>query len=120
MKAISTMGLGSHNFVRQRDAMDCGPSCLAMIARYYGRQANLDWLRVRCSLGKEGVSLLGISKTAEAMGFKTLGGRLSFTTLTSEVQFPCIAHWEQNHFVVIYKGQENLTWSLAHLCRRPC
>lgn len=95
-------------YCKQRDAMDCGPSCLAMIARYYGRQPNLDWLRAQCSLGKEGVSLLGISKTAEAMGFKTLGGRLSFATLTSEVQFPCIVHWEQNHFVVIYKVKK--TW----------
>lgn len=60
MRGISTIGIGRDNLVRQRDAMDCGPSCLAMIARYYGRQANLDWLRVRCSLGKEGVSLLGI------------------------------------------------------------
>ena len=88
---------------RQRDAMDCGPSCLAMIAKHYGQQADKEQLRKICSLGKEGVSLLGISKAAEEIGFKTIGGRLSFDTLTSEVPLPCIIHWNQNHFVVVYK-----------------
>ena len=88
---------------RQRDAMDCGPSCLAMIAKHYGQQADKEQLRKICSLGKDGVSLLGISKAAEEIGFKTIGGRLSFDTLTSEVPLPCIIHWNQNHFVVVYK-----------------
>ena len=87
----------------QRDAMDCGPSCLAIIAKHYGQQADKEQLRKICSLGKEGVSLLGISKAAEEIGFKTIGGRLSFDTLTSEVPLPCIIHWNQNHFVVVYK-----------------
>ena len=88
---------------RQRDAMDCGPSCLAMIAKHYGQQADKEQLRKICSLGKDGVSLLGISKAAEEIGFKTIGSRLSFDTLTSEVPLPCIIHWNQNHFVVVYK-----------------
>lgn len=88
---------------RQRDAMDCGPSCLAMIAKHYGQQADKEQLRKIWSLGKDGVSLLGISKAAEEIGFKTIGGRLSFDTLTSEVPLPCIIHWNQNHFVVVYK-----------------
>ena len=83
--------------------MDCGPSCLAMIAKHYGQQADKEQLRKICSLGKDGVSLLGISKAAEEIGFKTIGGRLSFDTLTSEVPLPCIIHWNQNHFVVVYK-----------------
>ena len=87
----------------QRDAMDCGPSCLAIIAKHYGQQADKEQLRKICSLGKDGVSLLGISKAAEEIGFKTIGGRLSFDTLTSEVPLPCIIHWNQNHFVVVYK-----------------
>lgn len=87
----------------QRDAMDCGPSCLAMIAKHYERQADKEQLRKICSLGKDGVSLLGISKAAETIGFKTIGGRLSFDTLVHEVPLPCIAHWNQNHFVVVYK-----------------
>ena len=93
----------SFAITRQRDAMDCGPSCLAMIAKHYGQQADKEQLRKICSLGKEGVSLLGISKAAENLGFKTVGGRLSFDTLVHEVPLPCIVHWNQNHFVVVYK-----------------
>ncbi|AUI55001.1 ABC transporter ATP-binding protein [Prevotella jejuni] len=89
--------------IKQRDAMDCGPSCLAMIARYYGLRPERDGLRRSCSLGKDGVSLLGISKAAETIGFKTIGGRVSFDTLAFEVPLPCIVHWNQNHFVVVYK-----------------
>jgi len=88
---------------RQRDAMDCDPSCLAMIAKHYGQQADKEQLRKICSLGKEGVSLLGISKAAENLGFKTIGGRLSFEMLYQEDPMPCIIHWNQNHFVVVYK-----------------
>ena len=83
--------------------MDCGPSCLAMIAKHYGTHPNIEAIRKTCDLGKGGVSLLGISKAAEEIGFKTIGGRLSFDTLTSEVPLPCIIHWNQNHFVVVYK-----------------
>lgn len=89
--------------VRQRDAKDCGPSCLAMIIKHYGRDFNIDSIRTVCSLNREGVSLLGISKAAETIGFKTVGGRLSFDTLAFEVPLPCIVHWNQNHFVVVYK-----------------
>ena len=90
-------------FIKQRDAMDCGCTCLAMILRYYGILPNRDILRNISSLGKRGVSLLGISKAAEAIGFKTIGGRFDFDTLVQEAVLPCIAHWNQNHFVVIYK-----------------
>jgi len=83
--------------------MDCGPSCLVMIAKHYGTHPNIEAIRKTCDLGKGGVSLLGISKAAETIGFKTIGGRLSFDTLTSEVPLPCIIHWNQNHFVVVYK-----------------
>lgn len=90
----------------QRDAMDCGPSCLAMITKYYGRTADIDRLRQLCSLGKDGVSLLSISKAAENIGFKTIGGCLSFEMLACDVPLPCIAHWNQNHFIVVYKVQK--------------
>ena len=87
----------------QRDSMDCGPVCLAMVSEHYGLHPDRDQLRQLCDLNKEGVSLLGISKAAEEIGFKTVGGRLSFETLTSEAPLPCIVHWNQNHFVVVYK-----------------
>lgn len=83
--------------------MGCGPSCLVIIAKHYGQQVDRDRLRKICSLGKDGVSLLGISKAAETVGLKTVGGRLSFNTLAHEIPLPCIVHWNQNHFVVVYK-----------------
>ena len=90
-------------FIKQRDAMDCGCTCLAIITRYYSIQPNRDFLRSISSLGKRGVSLLSISKAAETIGFKTIGGRIDFETLAQEAILPCIAHWNQNHFVVVYK-----------------
>lgn len=94
-------------FVRQRDAMECGPSCLAMIAEFYGRKPNRDELRADCALGKAGVSLLGISKAAERLGFHTLGGRLTFEDLNKEGVLPCIVHWRQSHFIVVYRIQQD-------------
>lgn len=91
------------DFIRQKDAMDCGPSCLSMIIKHYKGHCGRNQIRSSCSLGKDGVSLLGISNAAESIGFKTIGGRLSFNTLTNEVPLPCIIHWNQNHFVVVYK-----------------
>lgn len=83
--------------------MDCGPVCLAMVTEHYGLHPDRDLLRQLCNLGKGGVSLLGISKAAEEIGFKTVGGHLSFETLANEAPLPCIVHWNQNHFVVVYK-----------------
>jgi len=91
------------NYYKQRDSTDCGPACLAMITKTYGRNPNLDIIREKCGLGKEGVSLLGISKAAQSLGFDTFGGKISFENLKSSVTFPCILHWNQNHFVVAYR-----------------
>ena len=83
--------------------MDCGVACLAMIMSCFEKQPNVNQIEMLCSLDRSGVSLLGISKAAENLGFKTVGGRLSFDTLVHEVPLPCIVHWNQNHFVVVYK-----------------
>lgn len=88
---------------RQTDSMDCGPACIRMIAKYYGRSYSLDTLRRLCFVSREGVSLLGISEAAESVGFKTIGGRFTFKKLIQEIPFPCIIHWRQEHFVVVYK-----------------
>ena len=89
-------------FIKQPDAMDCGPASLVMIAQHYGRHYTLDHLRERCFLARDGVSLLGISKAAEEIGFRTVGGRPTFKKLTEKVLLPCIVHWNQEHFVVVY------------------
>ncbi|MDN4753079.1 peptidase domain-containing ABC transporter [Porphyromonadaceae bacterium W3.11] len=91
------------HFIKQKDAMDCGPACLAMVVNHYGRHLDLEQICEDCALGKEGVSLLGVSKAAEKRGLHSLGGRITFETLENEAPLPCIAHWNQNHFVVVYK-----------------
>ena len=90
----------------QLDAMDCGPSCLRMVAKYYGRSYSLQTLREKSFITREGVSMLGISDAAEAIGFRTSGVRVSFEQLINDVPLPCILHWNQNHFVVCYKIKE--------------
>lgn len=87
----------------QLDAMDCGPTSLRMIAKYYGRSYTLQTLRERSFITREGVSMLGISDAAESIGFRTNGVKISLEQLKKEVLLPCILHWNQNHFVVLYK-----------------
>jgi len=87
----------------QLDAMDCGPTCLRMIARYYGRSYNQQNLRERCFITREGVSMLGISDAAESIGMHTQGVKITLEQLVDNLPLPCILHWNQNHFVVLYK-----------------
>ena len=87
---------------RQLDAMDCGPTCLRMIAKYYGRNYSIQYLREKSFITRRGVSMLGISDAAEVIGFRTNGVKITFEQLVSEKPLPCILHWNQNHFVVCY------------------
>ncbi|WP_255408921.1 peptidase domain-containing ABC transporter [Emticicia sp. TH156] len=90
-------------YYKQLDAMDCGPTCLRMVAKHYKKNLSIQTLRTKAEIGKEGVSLLGIAQAAEDIGFKTLAVKVSFEKLTTEAPMPCIIHWQQNHFVVVYK-----------------
>jgi len=94
--------LKSFPHYRQLDAMDCGPTCLRMIAKYYGRNYSLQTLREKSFITREGVSMLGISEAAESIGFRTTGVRIALEQLKNEMLLPCILHWNQNHFVVLY------------------
>lgn len=82
--------------------MDCGPTCLRMVAKFYGKSYSLQYLRSHSFITKAGVSMLGISDAAEDIGFRTKGYRLSWDDLRDEVPLPCIVHWKQRHFVVVY------------------
>ncbi|SFL08015.1 ATP-binding cassette, subfamily B [Porphyromonadaceae bacterium KH3CP3RA] len=93
----------SFPFVKQPDAMDCGPACLGMIALYYGKNYSLDGLRKNSFIGRDGVSLLGISEAAEKIGFHSVGGHLTFEKLAEKALLPCIVYWKQEHFVVVYE-----------------
>ena len=103
------------HFVKQPDAMDCGPACLGMIATWHGRKYSLEYLRNNCFIGKEGVSLLGISKAAEKLGFKTLGGRFTLEKLEKQAPLPCIVHWNQDHFVVLRKVVKKREQHIFHV-----
>jgi ATP-binding cassette subfamily B protein len=93
----------SFPFYKQLDAMDCGPTCLRMVARHYGKHFTLQTLREKSHLSREGVSMLGIARAAEDIGMQTIGVSLTWERLQKEAPFPVIVHWEQNHFVVVYK-----------------
>lgn len=88
---------------RQTDTMDCGPTCLRMVAKFYGRNYSLQYLRERSFITREGVSMLGISDAAGSIGFRTIGMKMDYEKLKNETPLPCIIHWKQNHFVVVYK-----------------
>ena len=86
---------------KQLDSLDCGPTCLRMVAKYYGKSYSLQTLRANTFITKAGVSMLGISDAAESIGFRTRGYRLTWEQLRDEVPLPCVVHWNQRHFVVV-------------------
>ena len=89
-------------FYRQHDAMQCGITCLKMVCKYYGREYSLDELSKLCSTSRAGVTLLGINEAASELGFRTFCGKPTIEQLT-EAPLPAILHWNQNHFVLLYK-----------------
>ncbi len=100
----------------QLDYMDCGPTCLRMVAKYYGENYSLQYLREHCYLDREGVSLQGIIEGAEHIGMRTLPVKLPFSGKNKELAYltdaplPCIVHWRQQHFIVVYKISKKYVW----------
>ncbi|MCW3466998.1 peptidase domain-containing ABC transporter [Chitinophaga nivalis] len=87
---------------KQMDMMDCGATCLRIIFKYYGQLVSIHKIRKLCQTTRNGVNLLGISEAAEKLGFRSYGVRLTLAQL-NQVELPCILHWDQKHFVVLYK-----------------
>lgn len=87
----------------QPDAKDCGPTCIRIIAKYYGKSFSLRQIRNISETTREGSSLLGLSDAAEYLGFRSLGIQTNFLNLQNIIPLPCIIHWNKNHFVVVYK-----------------
>jgi ATP-binding cassette, subfamily B, bacterial len=90
-------------FYKQHDAMDCGATCLRMVSRHYGRYYSLEFLREITHIGKDGVALIDISDAAEKIGMNTLAAKVSWERLADGLPLPMIAHWRQQHFVVVYE-----------------
>lgn len=93
----------------QHDAMDCGPTCLRMVAAFYGKHYSLEGLREKSFITREGVSMLGISEAAEKIGFRSICVQVGYEKL-QEAPLPCIIHWNQQHFVVVYKLIDRYVW----------
>jgi ATP-binding cassette subfamily B protein len=96
--------------------MDCGPTCLRMVAKYYGKHFNIEGIRNATGFGKEGTSLLGISDTAEKLGFRTRGVQINFDQLKKDCKCPCILHWRQNHFIVLISIKNTIFRDEIKIC----
>jgi ATP-binding cassette, subfamily B, bacterial len=95
------------NFTPQHDQMDCGPACIRMVTSTYNKIYPLQYLRDNCFITREGVSILGIGEAANKIGFETISASLTIKKLL-EMPMPSIVHWNQNHFVVLYKIKKNI------------
>lgn len=87
---------------KQLEVSDCGPTSLRMIAKYYGMDYSTEMLRKHCHISRRGVNMLGISEGARHIGLDAVGVKMTFSQLAENGTFPCILHWNQNHFVVCY------------------
>jgi len=87
--------------------MDCGPACLSMIASVYNKKYPLQYLRENSFITREGVSLLGLTEASKSIGFEVLSAKLEIEKF-NEMPMPCILHWNQNHFVVLYKVSKKI------------
>jgi len=99
-------------FFKQQDSMMCGIACLQMICKFHGKNYEKRFLSDLCHATAEGVSLLGIRDAATQIGFYTISGRLTIEDLSSST-LPCILHWNQNHFVVLYKIKNGRKFYIA-------
>lgn len=92
---------------QQADQKDCGPTCIKIIAKHYGKTIPIQELRDNSETTREGSNLLFLSEAAEKIGFRTLGAKLDLNDL-DEVPLPCILHWNHNHYVVLYKIKKRI------------
>lgn len=98
-----------YKYYKQLDYMDCGPTCLKMVAAQYNKNYSIEYLRDNSYITRQGVSLLGLGEAAEKIGFRTLAAKLTFEQLEEEAPLPCILHWNQEHFVVLH-AIEKANW----------
>jgi len=94
---------------KQTEAKDCGPTCIKIIAKHFGKTINTQQLRTLSETTREGSSLLGLSEAVESVGFRSLGVKLSYNKLL-EAPLPCIVHWNKNHYVVVYKIKKDTVY----------
>ncbi len=93
----------------QTEGKDCGPTCIKIIAKYYGKVINTQQLRTLSETTREGSSLLGLSEAVETMGFRSLGVKLTYNKL-KEAPLPCLVHWNKDHYVVVYNIKKDMVY----------
>ncbi len=98
-----------NNFInyKQTDSKDCGPTCLKIIAKHYGKIINIQELRNLSQTTREGSNLMTLSDAAEKLGFRSIGIKVAVAKLR-EAPLPCILFWNSNHFVVLYKIKKEI------------
>ena len=99
-------------FIRQHDTMQCGIACIAMICKSYGRHISTSDLQNLCNINKQGISMKALVEICQEIGFYVKAGRINITTF-KYAPLPCILHWNQNHFVVLYKVKKEKTFYVA-------
>ncbi|HRE64981.1 MAG TPA: cysteine peptidase family C39 domain-containing protein [Ferruginibacter sp.] len=97
----------------QRNQMDCGPSCLYIVCKFYKQTISIEMLRELTEIGKEGVSLLGISDAAEKIGFKTLPVQCSLSELSNDIKLPAILHEVLLFFYKLHFFQKSLQYAFC-------
>jgi ATP-binding cassette subfamily B protein len=98
---------GNYPHYKQLDEKDCGPTCLKIICKYYNKLVSIKTIRELTYTDRTGSSMLGLSLASEKLGFKSMGAMVSYNQLQNEVLLPCVAHWNQNHFVVVFEVKNN-------------
>ena len=102
----------SFSVIMQYDSMQCGVVCLAMICKHFGKEISIEYISGQCFPTTEGVSLFAIDKVALKLGLRTISVRMSINSIKN-IENPCILHWNQNHFVVLYKVKNGKTFYIA-------
>lgn len=90
-------------FYKQMEVKDCGPTCLRIVSKYYGKDMSVSYLRNLVETTRYGSSLSALSNAAEAIGLRTVAVKIDLASLRDQVPLPCIVHWNKNHFAVVYK-----------------
>lgn len=106
-------------FIHQRYSADCGPTCLRMIAKYYGKEYSPELIRKHSYISREGASMLGLSDAAEFIGLRSMGVKITLEQLANDAMLPCILHWNQNHFVVCYDIKKSFKGSYKIYIANP-
>lgn len=105
--------------ITQPDTMECGATCLRMIAQYYGKKYSAETMQRICRVSREGISMLSLSEAAEELGFRSVCGRISLERVVEQRPFPCILYWNQEHFVVLYDVKKKRNGELKFCIADP-